>query len=482
MRRLVACVFTCLLAAALLATASPAAAISLTERAGSSLLVDRGPAGPGVFISENVEYLGTIPIDSPGVGGKVVKVGDQTRFFVTGVKGISIYDVTDPELPVPLGTYPFLHAQNEDVEVSEDGKRLVIAADGSILVPIAPQSIGVHVFDVSDPLNIKLLGSIGNSEHTATCADPNCEWIYGRTGNIYDARNPASMQVVGNWQVHTVDGEEKDIVGQSHALIRDETGLILTDTTPRLVLDPRPTEQRPAEVSYVDPLLLTKGDVKRELDGNGASTRLQHNSVRPRATEWQPRAPQSEILTPEEAAEDAKLRPGELLIGNSESNLNSQCSNAGGLSTWSMRDFEKGTAMDHLAAFKPLNGTWSDGKPGVNALGCSGHWFTVTNDYYVAAGWYEHGIHFFQVDPTNGAIKEVGFFQPVATEASAAHWVDDEYVYTVDYARGVDILKFNRTDPEPTQEQLDAAWLASLGKIGQLSQRERYLCGLASTS
>jgi hypothetical protein len=72
-------------------------------------------------MSPNVEYAGTIPLDSPGVGGKVVEVGDQTRFYVTGLKGITIYDVSDPAVPLPLGHLPFPHAQNEDVEVAQTG-------------------------------------------------------------------------------------------------------------------------------------------------------------------------------------------------------------------------------------------------------------------------------------------------------------------------------------------------------------------------
>ncbi len=109
------------------------------------------------------------------------------------------------------------------------------------------------------------------------------------------------------------------------------------------------------------------------------------------------------------------MRPGELFIGNAESNLNSRCSTAGGLSTWSMIDFDKGAPLQQLEVFRPLNGTWADGSPGANALGCSGHWFTE-NDGYVAS-WYEHGVRFFQVDKTvvHDREKLAGDFQPVAT-------------------------------------------------------------------
>jgi hypothetical protein len=450
-----------------LIVAVPMLAYAFPATAKTSIVVQNDP-GPGGFTSPNVDYVGTIPIDSPGVGGKVVQVGNQTRFYVTGLKGITIYDVTDPALPVPLGAYPFPHAQNEDVEVSEDGSRLVIAADGSLLVPVAPTSIGVHVFDVSDPADIELLGSYVKSEHTATCADTKCEWIYGRTGTIYDARDPANIKIAGDWRHREVTG-----VNSSHALIRDESGLIISDSNPRLVLDPNWNAEDPA-AGFAAPKLLAFGGRNNEIDDS-----LQHNSVRLDGAEWQTREPLAEDATPEEIAEYEKLRPGELLVGNSESNVNPQCSTPGGLSTWSMKDFDKGATLTQIESFRPFNGTWADGNPAINGLGCSGHWFTVTDDYYVAAAWYEHGIHFFKVDPTNGNLTEVGFFQPVATEAGAAHWVGDNYVYTVDYARGIDILRFDRGAPEPTKAERDAAWLSNLDLTGAFAERERYSCSLA---
>ena len=91
--------------------------------------------------------------------------------------------------------------------------------------------------------------------------------------------------------------------------------------------------------------------------------------------------------------------------------------------------------------FRPLNGTWIDGDPAVNALGCSGHWFTE-NDGIVAASWYEHGVRFFDIDKTVGTITEVGWFQPVGGYTGAAYWITDEIVYVHDYARGMDILRF----------------------------------------
>jgi hypothetical protein len=220
--------------------------------------------------------------------------------------------------------------------------------------------------------------------------------------------------------------------------------------------------------------------------------RLQHNNVRTDALEWEPRDPDDPAdaveLVPVEtdgrsislASQRPVMRPGELLIGQSESSINPQCGNAGGLSTWSMVNFDRGAELVQLEVFQPLNGTWADGSPAANVAGCSGHWFTE-NDGIVAGSWYEHGVRFFDVDKTVGTIREVGYYQPVAGIASAAYWIDDTFVYSVDNLRGIDILSFDRDADEPSQGELTASWLRTLGIVNPIAAQERLWCGLAAT-
>ena len=69
---------------AALAFAAPASAVTLQD----------------AVMSKNVEYLGSIQQDvGLTTGAKVV--GD--RLFVTSGKNISIYDISDPTTPKPLG-------------------------------------------------------------------------------------------------------------------------------------------------------------------------------------------------------------------------------------------------------------------------------------------------------------------------------------------------------------------------------------------
>ena len=449
MRRLV----LSLSVAALAATALPVLAT------GDELDLDlvQVPLGEGAHVSQNVEYLGTIPV-APGIGGRVLTVDGKQRLYMTGSQGLFIFDLTNPALPTPLGVYHLPHFQNEDVDVSDDGKRVIISTDTAGADRNGSTANGIHVLDTSNPASIKRVGFINASNHTTTCADAACNWLYGSGGGIFDATNPASIKRTGEWKPRAL--EDGTQVSGGHALNRDESGLMISDTNPRLVLD---------VTDPAAPKVLASGKASVKLpDGL-----LQHNNVRLDALDWQPR---------EEGDVSPELRAGEMFIGNSESNVRTQCgSNAGGLSSWSMKDFDKGAALQQMEVFRPVNGTWADGNPAVNALGCSGHWFTV-RDRMITASWYEHGVRFIEVSPTGGFTQR-GFFQPVVTEAGAAHWVvgkdGTEYVYSMDYARGIDILKFDRKKATPSQEEFDASWMANLGKNGVMSVVERNLCRAA---
>src|SRR3954465_15423399 len=80
---------------------------------------------PDAVMSPNVEYLGSIQQDvGLTTGAKVI--GD--RMFVTSGKNISIYDISNPATPQPLGTMTANIAW-ENEEVPTNGKVLVVASD-----------------------------------------------------------------------------------------------------------------------------------------------------------------------------------------------------------------------------------------------------------------------------------------------------------------------------------------------------------------
>lgn len=467
---------------------------------------------PAVITSDNMEYVGTIPTEAPGVSHAVREVGDRRLLYVNGSKGLNIYDIEDPAEPSHVGSLYLPHSQNEDVQVSEDGTRAIIAADGGLLVPVQTTR-GLHIVDTSDPSDPHVVAWLdnagGGTNHTATCADAACEWIYGNRGAIYhvpaDVQDGDDIDVVGSW----FDLDER--VSSSHALNRsvhpdpvtgEPVTIMISDSEPRLIMD--------ATEPWNPVLLATSDPADHEGDGF-----LQHNNARPNAAAWTPRSldggdgsqrgPAGGL--PAKASERAKerlgqtgtgdaasgsdpfgghLRPGELVIGNSESNIVPRCDDeSGGLTTFSIADFDQGQPMQKLHTFRPVNGSWLDGNPGLNGLGCSGHWFDIQDgDNLIAASWYEHGVKVIEVLP-DYSMREIGFFQPVVGAAGAASWVVDddgtEYIYSTDYERGLDIIRFHRDAPRATDGQLRAAAAAVPKAALPIADVERWFCKLGAS-
>ncbi len=495
--------------------AAVAALGAVTWGTGLAAPVQAEPAGlvqlPGAIASANMEYVGTIPVEAPGVSHAVRDVDGQRLLYVNGSKGLTIYDIEDPADPQRLGSLLLPHSQNEDVQVSEDGTRAIIAADGGLLVPVQATR-GLHIVDTSDPAEPVVVAwlddAAGGTNHTATCADEACEWIYGNRGAIYhvpaDADSVEDVRTLErSWFSHGVTS--------SHALNRSvhpdpATGapvtIMISDSEPRLIMD---------ATDPANPVVLATSD-PADHEGDGF---LQHNNARPNAGDWRPRsadggttevaprgpagglpgsAPQkvkdrfapAPVTPPASDPFGGHLRPGELVIGNSESNIVPRCDDgSGGLTTFSIQDFDQGAQMTPMHTFKPVNGTWLDGNPAVNGLGCSGHWFDIQDgDDLIAASWYEHGVKVIEVLP-DYSMQEIGFFQPVVGTAGAASWVVDddgtEYIFSTDYERGLDIIRFDRDAPRATDAEKRAAALAVPASL-PIADAERLICDLASRS
>ncbi|HWL35305.1 MAG TPA: hypothetical protein VNQ77_03855 [Frankiaceae bacterium] len=395
--------------------------------------------GIGAFSSANVTWHGTLPVDVPGIGADVVTVGGQRRFYVTGARGLSIYDVTDPALPIPLGHLELPHFENEAVAVARDGSVAIIASEAGLTT---------YVVDTTNPAVPTLASVIAEGTHTAACSDAECSYLYASFGWAYDLRDRANPKKVADW-----GGEG---YGFTHAANLDDAGYVIADWSLKMY-DPRTDPASPTLVAEM-------GDI------SGQQVSLGHNNQRPDADLWQPRA-----------AGDTSpgLRPGELLLTGGETLSTGSCPGGSGITSWSIANFDRGATFTPLDTFYPSAGNYVDGNPAVNALGCSSHWFDY-RDGVVAAGWYENGVRFFDVHRTTGDITEVGWYQPVATEAWAAYWIDDEYVYSVDAVRGIDILRFDRDAAPPAQSQSDASWRLDPNRpLSFVSRRERLLCSQA---
>lgn len=365
-------------------------AAALTLLVLASIGLPPAAAGPteGGVTSDNVEYLGLVSFEAGTATGMKV-IGKY--LYITSWKTFSIYDISDPLNPEQVSMTPFgFKFENEDV--ATNGKIMLFSEQ-------LPQNI-LHIWDVEDPANPQPIAQLpGGGGHTSECI-LDCKYSYASGGAIVDLRNPAKPKIAGNWG--------KGMPSTSaHDVNEVAPGMVLTSSRPIIYLDARKTPTKPKLVAVGDDDRITGGI---------------------HSNQW-----------PNDATDD-------IVMFSSESNATGRCNGANGaFMTWDASKYKKTRQLNLLDTYQLSSGTYSDGSPPVNGLGCSAHWFqehsTFSNGGLVAMGAYEHGTRFIDV-ASNGKIKEVGYFVPWGGSTSASYWINDELVYAVDYSRGIDILRY----------------------------------------
>ena len=418
----------------------PAALAAVICLLATAPLAAANKTGPDWVSSDNVEYIGSLKPDiGVTTGAKIV----GNRMFVTSAKNISIYSIKNPASPELLGILPNASWENE--EVPTNGKILAFASDFFSAMPncVSQQDPGdtgaaavtgrftgcVQFFDVRDPANIKEIGATPNQNHTAECV-LDCQWFYGSGGTIIDARGALDGRVPteeGNWIRYLRDNEGVDSRSCHH--IRElRPGVLLTACRPFSVITVNPEDA--AGASPTTPQVLYTGN----------AAKFVHSARWPREGE------------------------DELLLTGGEENFNPQCEqfppgepedrifgNNSEFSTYSAEAVNEGTStqFELLDQVGPAgNGTYVDGKPVANHLGCSVHWFqehsTFKNGGLVALSEYEDGVRFMQIHK-DGSIEEQGFFLPLGGSSSSPKWApspNGDIVYSIDYDRGIDIIRW----------------------------------------
>jgi hypothetical protein len=273
----------------------------------------------------------------------------------------------------------------------------------------------VQFFDVRDPSNIKEVGSIPIANHTVECV-LDCQYFYGRAGTIIDARGILDGKpptVVGNWiaelKAQGVDSK------RCHHMREIRPGVLLTACMPFSVITVNPKDAPGASPEH--PKVLYTGE----------SDEFVHSARWPR-----------------------QGRDKFVLTGG-ETNFTGQCDGANGefrtYSAEAVNDGESTTFEGPLAEVQPAgNGTYTDGKPVANHLGCSVHWFqehsSFKNGGLVALSEYEDGVRFLQIK-RDGQVEEQGFFAPLGGSSSSPKWATTgDVVYSLDYDRGIDIIRW----------------------------------------
>jgi len=361
------------------------------------------PAGPGVHgtTSKNVKHVAFIPFEAgTATGAKVV--GDY--LYVTSWKSFSIYDISKPTQPEQLSHTPFgFKFENENV--STNGRIMLFAEQAPV--------DSLHVWDIEDKTNPTEIAVLdGGGSHTATCI-LSCKYSYGSydlngpegpsTGaSLTDLRRPSKPKALGQWN-------EKLPADKIHDVIEVAPGRVLAASQPLMFVDARKNPLRP------------------ELLAQGTNIDKREHSV-------------------------AWPRKGKdlFIFSSFETNGTPRCeAGTGAFTVWDASRWRETHTFTFLDEWTITNGTYIDGRPPANGLGCSPHWFQEHPDFHnggiVAAGFYDHGTRFLQVN-RKGKVSEAGYFQPWRGSTSAAYWVTDELVYSIDYERGFDILRFRETN------------------------------------
>lgn len=345
---------------------------------------------PG-FASANIEWLGNVPLHADTAGARL----HGGYLYVTSSHELTIYDARVPESPTLVSTLPLPNMPyfaEEDVDTN--GRILLIGTVGVLVV-----------VDVRDKARPTILSTLqGGDEHTVTCV-LDCRWAYGSYGGIVDLRDPAKPRLAGDWTTARPGGP-----GVQHDVTEVSPGIVVTSSKTLWVLDARRTPAAPQVIAT----------------GASGDGRFLHANL------WPRQGKDALLLVGGETAD----------VGTGETCSDPQ---AGSFMTWDTTDWKRTGQLRLRDSYRPPVSAPTTGGVAAYETYCS-HWFTPRPGWrdggQVAVSWYEHGTRFLQVDK-RGSIREIGYFVPAATSASAAYWASKDVVYVLDYQRGLDILRFH---------------------------------------
>jgi hypothetical protein len=354
----------------------------------SSAAVPESAFGPsaGGLSSDNVEFIRHIPLATNGVGGRLI----DGWFYANDQNKIMIFDVSTPDDPQLTGVLPM---PQEWLLSRED-----LDGNGKILVVPNTVTGALYIVDVEDKANPQIISQLdGASSHTTSCV-LDCLWAYNSNGEIIDLRNPAKPKLMKEkW------GEGKP-AASGHDIEEVAPGLVLTATQPIMLLDARKDPRKPKLLAV----------------GGNPDGRFIHTARWPGGKD-------------------------KFLLMAGETNFKPRCDQASAaFMTWDASKWKRTGSFTMIDEYRMSNGTHLDGSPPAN-VSCSTHWHEAhpkfRNGGLVAAAFFEHGTRFIDVS-SKGKIKEVGWFLPHAGSTSAAYWITKDIVYTLDYNRGIDVIRF----------------------------------------
>lgn len=371
-------------------------------------------ATPGGWVSGSLEHVKTVADTAAGASDAVLHEG---YLYVSTWRSFTIYDVRNPLDPQPVATEhlgPSLY--NEQPQTN--GEILLLSRDMQYAprVPGAPPAGAVmEIFDVRDKANPRRITTYESvrRDHLWTCVR-DCAYAYSASGTILDLRDPANPTRVGDWSQIAPYRDRR-----FHYIAEVADGVVMTGSLPVHVLDARGDAANPTLMLSVEPAttvplrgLNQPESIPGRLDWPGASSRLS-------------------VIT-------------------METPFSGPCDEGSGDVQTFLTPGWRGSGTFQLADRYQLarNGTFADGAPPANAVGCSAYGLDLApsfanNGGLAAVSFFEHGVRVLDID-VHGRIAEHGGFLPHAGDSTAAHWVTDDILYVVDLHRGLDILRVRR--------------------------------------
>jgi hypothetical protein len=405
-------------------------------------------APPAGAISSNVEFVTNVPEAASAIS--INFIGDT--MFVSTVKGLLSYDVSDPAHPKLLGSLPYYLWENEDVDVDAKRHLLFVSRDPRGFTSPATTEFpygAVEVYDVSNPsVFVPLSVTTLPTGHTTTCVD-GCNytwtggpatssvdphnWGFGRPIYALDMRNPSHpVQCPNPIDTGRSDGQtsyahDVQVDASGIAWVSGDGGVRGYWVTGR---HRDPVDGKVKKATGCDPVPYAGGGTT--LGRYHTRDGLMHNAWR-------------------DLNASVDGHKGDVLYATEEVTGASSCKGFGRFATYDLRGTFHGAGWRNIAKthfrMKQLDEWTPEKQAGSN--GCdSAHYFTDRGDQFLAGAYYTQGTRFLDLsDPRH--IRQVGYFRPDDANTWAAYW-HKGYVFIADLQRGVDVIKLKGQGPTPS--------------------------------
>jgi hypothetical protein len=219
-----------------------------------------------------------LPINPDSAGGRV----HDGHFYVTDDRGLTIYDISDPEQPFPTGFWPAPQNPWIPEEDPDTNGEILLISGYSDLLPYGNQPWSyLQIIDVSDKSQPVLRSMLpGAKQHTWSCI-LDCTWAYGNGGLIADLRDPDNPRLSDvRWQ-QQVTAQGYAFRSSTHDVTEVAPGLVLTSSNP-LFCSTSPIRRIPR--SCPPPRCRTTGSSTGTCGRAGPPTRSCSSGVRPSVT------------------------------------------------------------------------------------------------------------------------------------------------------------------------------------------------------